>query len=306
MKAVIDLGTNTFNLLVAAVDDHGFKEIFSKELPVKIGSGGINQGYITPEAFERGLRALQYFSEIISKYPVQSIVATGTSAIRNASNGHEFLQLVKEKFGFTISKISGETEAMCIFKGASMAFDFPDENILVMDIGGGSVEFILGRQNQILWKQSFEIGAARLLALYGSCNPIQTHIQDDMQQYLLKQLIPLWQYIDNLDQKPHKLIGTAGTFETLVEVLESDLKQPLKALSLNAKEVTKAQLSQYFDVMVPSNETQRLSLKGLVDFRVEMIVPASILLKVVWEKLRFDSLVCSNYALKEGLLYYPI
>ena len=305
LKAVLDLGTNTFHLLIAEVQESGIKEHYQKQIPVKIGAGGINSGVISPDAYLRGMEALGQFHEIISQYPIETIVATGTSAIRNAKNGTVFLAEAKARYGFNIESISGDLEAELIYKGVALSFSFPNRPVLVMDIGGGSVEFIIGQRDQILWKQSFEIGVARLLERFHPSDPILESEMAEIGQYLQEMLKPLTNALVQTERKEGKvnlLIGSAGSFETLLDVLKLDLQKANNSITPFAHEVSKENVNLFFGLILHSTEAERKQLKGLLDFRVDMIVVATLLFKHVLETYSIGNLVASNYALKEGLL----
>ncbi len=306
MKAVLDLGTNTFHLLIAEQNGATISEIFQKQIPVKIGAGGINQGFITPEAYLRGINALGEFYQIIQQYPVKTIVATGTSAIRNAKNGTEFLEEIAQKFGFKVQSISGEIEASLIYKGVSLSFPFPNEPVLVMDIGGGSVEFIIGLGEEILWKQSFEIGAARLLDKFKPSNPISEAEITALDNYLEEVLQPLTTVLETykIAGKPiQTLIGSAGSFETLLDVLKLDLNKKTTPISPFAKQVSLVDTDLFYQFIIGSNQSQREQMKGLLNFRVDMIVVATLLMRFAQNKFAIQKLIASHYALKEGLLF---
>lgn len=300
MKAVIDLGTNTFHLLIAAVRPQGIQEIYQEQLPVKIGAGGIQQGYITEAALKRGLSALQHFKDIIDEYGITEVKATGTSAIRNARNGGEFLVEVKRRFGFLVNFISGDREAELIYRGVEASFPFPDEPLMVMDIGGGSVEFIIGHKSEILWKQSFEIGAARLLEKFMPSDPLMSEEEKAIDEWLSIQLQPLKSGIQII--QPKMMVGSAGSFETLLEMISMDLGLSYPSLTPFAHEPSPNAIEDFFQLVLKSTEEERRRFRGLVEFRVDMIVVATLLLRHVYHAFGFHRLIASNYALKEGLL----
>ncbi|HEY9003548.1 MAG TPA: exopolyphosphatase, partial [Mucilaginibacter sp.] len=159
--AVMDLGTNMFHLLIAEGDINNFREIVHEDVAVKLGEGGINKGMILPAPFERGIATMKQFAKQISDNNTQNIKAIATSALRNASNGKEFIERVKTEAGIDIEIVDGNREASFIYSGVKASGLLSDHNSLIMDIGGGSVEFIIGNQSELTWKQSFEIGAAR-------------------------------------------------------------------------------------------------------------------------------------------------
>jgi exopolyphosphatase/guanosine-5'-triphosphate,3'-diphosphate pyrophosphatase len=137
--AILDLGTNTFNLLIAETpDDKELKIIHSSKHPVKLGKGGITRKIITEDAFARGLSAIDNQYEIINQFNVEKVYAFATSAIRDAGNGKDFIRKVKDRFSLYVNIIPGEREAELIYKGVRLSYNPGDKKVLILDIGGGS------------------------------------------------------------------------------------------------------------------------------------------------------------------------
>ncbi len=217
--AVMDLGTNTFHLLIAEYHaENLFTEIRHEYVSVKLGEGGINEGTIKPDAYRRGVDTLIDFGRLIKEYNVQQVKAIATSAMRSASNGPQFMAEVEERAGIYIETISGDREAAYIYEGVRASGCMGSQNSLIVDIGGGSVEFILGDDNRILYKRSFEIGAARLMALFHKTDPISTQEINELQNYLDERLAPLFTELKN--HTIQNLIGSSGAFETFAELVE--------------------------------------------------------------------------------------
>jgi exopolyphosphatase/guanosine-5'-triphosphate,3'-diphosphate pyrophosphatase len=300
MKAIIDLGTNTFHLLIANLKGSEIEIIEQIQIPVKIGECGINSQQISEAAFKRGIQALEGFSEVLKKYNITQIKAFGTSAIRDAGNGSIFIQHAAD-LGIPIEAISGDEEALLIYEGVKHSFALPEQTVLIIDIGGGSVEFIIAFKDHILWKESFKLGAARLIERFHSNDPITSDEVIKLSAFIEESLVPLWQA---LHQYPAEiLIGSAGSFETLVEVLEKDLNEKCPLVSMHAKYVSTEQLNQFCDLMTQCNTKDRLLLKGMASFRVDMIVVAAILMNVVANKASIRQVISSAYSLKEGMLF---
>jgi exopolyphosphatase/guanosine-5'-triphosphate,3'-diphosphate pyrophosphatase len=217
--AIIDLGTNTFNLLIGIIDATKYTIIYSSELPVMLGKGGIQNNILTEDGINRALAVLEKFNTTIQENAVNEIQAFATSAIRNASNGKKFNAVVFEKFNIEIKTIDGAKEAELIYLGAKQALQNIDKNFLVMDIGGGSVEFIIGNKNQYLWKQSFEIGALRLANKFQSSDPMSKHEMEELKTYskdFLKDLqLALKKYPVAV------LAGTSGPFESILQMAKA-------------------------------------------------------------------------------------
>jgi exopolyphosphatase/guanosine-5'-triphosphate,3'-diphosphate pyrophosphatase len=224
-----------------------------------------------------------------------------TSAIRNASNGNELIQKVKNLFNIDIAIISGIIEAEYIYTGAKNSYKLPLDEVLVMDIGGGSVEFIIGRSENILWKHSFDIGAVRLYEMFKPESPLLESDILKLKKFILNEISPLITALKNYPLST--LIGTAGTFETLVDIVIKDLKVIPISLSKNAFEISMHEFDVFKEMMITSTLDQRLNLKGMLDFRAEYIPIAAILIELIIELAEINKLVCSNYSMKEGALY---
>ncbi|MES2382204.1 MAG: exopolyphosphatase [Bacteroidota bacterium] len=301
MKAVIDLGSNTFNLLIAEIKNGQLNPAVNLEFPVKIGLGGMVSNTITDAAMQRAITALTQFKSYIDGLGITDIKALATSAIRNASNGSVLVNRIKELLGIDISIIDGNEEALYVYNGASKSFKLPEDEILVMDIGGGSVEFIIGRHQSVHWQQSFDLGAVRLIEKFCPQNPPTTAEIQNIKEYILNELEPLKKAIKYYPLKV--LIGTAGSFETLVDVVINDLHVIPISLTKNAFEIHIKEFEMFNELILTSTIEQRLKLKGMVDFRAEYISIATILIETIIEIADIKKLICSNYAMKEGAIY---
>lgn len=301
MKAVIDLGSNTFNLLIAEIKNGQLNPAVNLEFPVKIGFGGMVSNTITDPAMQRAVTALAQFKSYIDGLGITDIKALATSAIRNADNGPVLVGRIKELLGIDISIIDGNEEALYVYNGASKSFKLPEDEILVMDIGGGSVEFIIGRHQSVHWRQSFDLGAVRLIEKFCPQNPpTATEIQN-IRAYILNELEPLKKAIQYYPL--NVLIGTAGSFETLVDVVINDLHVIPISLTKHAFEINLKEFEMFNELILTSTIEQRLKLKGMVDFRAEYISIAAILIETIIELAGIKKLICSNYAMKEGAIY---
>ncbi len=301
--AVIDMGTNTFHLLVADVRDGQFETVYREKSAVKIGAKGINEGVIIPEALERALTAVRRFKQITDLEKVDQIFATATSAIRNASNGQELVDKIKRETGIKVRIISGEEEAQLIYYGVSHALKLGDETSLIMDIGGGSIEFIIGTASGIKWKHSFEIGGQRMIDQFHKHDPIQLSEIEDVEAYLGAHLNLLFEKVTAY--QPTTLIGSSGTFDTL-----SDIHRIVLGLekSPDATEfpLTVEGFQEILRDILAKTREERLAIPGMIELRVDMIVVACILIDFVLLKSNIKNIRVSAYALKEGVLLNTI
>ncbi|MFD0750144.1 exopolyphosphatase [Mucilaginibacter calamicampi] len=298
--AVMDLGTNTFHLLIAQGTAAAYNEIVHKSLPAKLGEGGINKGVIIPAAFERGMAAMQQYEQDIAKNSVDSIKAVATSALRNAANGQEFIDKVRVLTGIDIELINGEQEATYIYKGVKLAGSLGAQTSLIMDIGGGSVEFILCNADEIFWKQSFEIGAARLMDKFHQVDPIPASSIAELHFYLEEKLAPLFKAAKQY--KVESIIGSSGAFETFAEIIELDKRNPFDLKNIKNYPFETSELIAVTDKLIASSHQQRKSMEGIVSIRVDMIVVASLLTRFVMDTLKVATIKLCTNSLKEGIL----
>ncbi|WP_262922961.1 Ppx/GppA phosphatase family protein [Hymenobacter cellulosilyticus] len=214
--ALIDMGTNTFHLMIVELPEARHPEpvvLLRTKVGVRLGEDGISKGEIAPEAYARALHTLAAFQEEIELHQVTEVRATATSAVRNANNGPALVRDIFEQTGIRVDIIPGAREAELICQGVRQAVPLGAEPHLIMDIGGGSVEFIVANQETIFWKQSFEIGAQRLLDRFYKHDPLTTDDVHELQQYLTQKLAALTAAVQHY--RPSALVGASGTFDTL-------------------------------------------------------------------------------------------
>lgn len=298
--AVIDLGTNTFHLLIARIEKGSHAILHRERKAVKIGEKGINKWEITPQAWDRALAALNEFKSTITQNGIEQVFATATSAIRNANNGQALVEEIKKQTEIEIEVISGMREAELIHLGASKALNFGEEKNLIMDIGGGSIEFIIADQNQAYWMQSFEVGGQRLVEKFHKTDPIAKTEITDLCNFFDTELELLFKACN--EYRPRTLIGCSGTFDTLSDIYceENDLQRDINSTEYPfSKEAFKA----IYHELISKNREQRLQIPGMIEMRVDMIVVACVLLNYIIERFELESIRVSGYALKEGILY---
>ena len=298
--AVIDLGTNTFHILIAEVQENRqYRLVHRHRIPVMIGKGGINRGVITEEGQAQALAALRQFASLIQEYSVAQVRATATSAFRNARNGEELTQRIREETGIQIDIIDGAREAEYIFMGVQEALSLGEEPVLIMDIGGGSVEFILSSNQQVQWKQSFEIGAQRLLDRFDIQDPISPENLDQLDAYFHETLPDV--LAAARQWSPRTLVGASGTFETLCDIHAHHYQLTVAADACELP-ISADSFSAILQDLLRKNRAERLVIPGMIEMRVDMIVVASWLIQFVLTQLDLKDLRVSAYALKEGVL----
>lgn len=299
--AVIDCGTNTFNLLIVdTLHRSSYKKVFNTRIPVKLGEGAINSGYIAPEPFKRGIDAIKTFNNYLTHHQVEKVMAFATSAIRDASNGREFVEEVKKHSGIHVEIIDGNREAELIYQGNREAVPLNEEPSVIMDIGGGSTEFIIANKNQVFWKHSYNLGAARLLEKFTPSNPITSAEVEAINSYLKTELIDLYQAVEKF--KPCELVGSSGAFDSVIEMINGELGGEAITEGKIAYSINLNNYSTISARIKASTLNERKQIKGLTPMRFDMIVISCLLIDFALSQFNLQQMRVSLYSLKEGAL----
>jgi exopolyphosphatase/guanosine-5'-triphosphate,3'-diphosphate pyrophosphatase len=289
--AVIDLGTNTFHLLIAeAGAGQTFQPIFSERHFVKLGAEGVDKLGAAPMA--RGLETIRAFHRLLTEYKVADVRMIGTEALRKASNGPGFMAEVYRITGFNVELISGEQEAEWIYRGVRQAVELGEENALIMDIGGGSVEFILANRQGMHWRQSFPVGMSVLYSRFHRHDPIRPEESRAIYQFLEEHLQPMWSQLD----LPRSLIGAAGPFEIFADFL------PHRTAGSHQQNFRAKDVLELHQLLTASTFEQRLALEKLPDARADLIVVALELIYFILKKTDIQEVAVSAFAMKEGII----
>lgn len=297
--AIIDLGTNTFHLLIATLDKGELSVVHRERVAVKIGKGGINQDIIQEEAVNRAVEALKSFKLKIDQFSILTIYAFGTSAFRNAKNAKEVVQAIKHATNVEVQIISGEQEAEFIYQGVRSALDLGNDASLIVDIGGGSVEFIIGNKFEIFWKKSIEIGAQRLLEQFQKHDPITLEEIKNLNTYFDTSLSELQVALNTYH--PTTLVGSSGTFDTLSDMYCSENNIQKGEYDSETPFTIQSFYPIYKD-LISKTRAERMLIPGMIEMRVDMIVVACCLIRYLLDHYNFHAIRVSSYALKEGVL----
>lgn len=299
---IIDLGTNTFHLLIVEKDGEEMITHFHESRPARIGLGGINKRIITDEALQRALTVLRFFREQLDLFEVkiENTFAFGTSAIRNAENQVSFCETILKETRIPITVIDGNREAEYIYKGVRFGTELGSSPSLIMDIGGGSVEFIIGDESQIFWKQSFEIGGQRLMEKFMRNDPLTDGDKKKLYNYFEESLIPLANAVHQY--APEKLVGSSGTFDTLIDIDFHHRTNDWPPKNQTDFTLPIEEFYRIQSLILDGNHDQRMAIPGMIELRVDMIVVAVCLIDYVLRTHGIKQIQVSKYALKEGVL----
>ena len=300
-QAIIDLGTNTFQLLVADKSPHdgSLRILYEDHQPVGLGKGAMETGLLQLDAMARALEALERFLWHAQDRGCTSIEGIGTSILRNTRNAGAFIDLVEAQLNIPIQVISGIQEAEYIFQGIRNSLPNPwNEVSMVMDIGGGSVEFIIFQGLDVLYKTSLELGGLKLQSLYHVDGEFDLQIEDELDSHIYNELIDVFDAI--AFYRPSSLIGAAGAFETLADIqLEHGYLEKIQ--KVNALDLAGFYLLK--DKMAKMSLSERQGIPGMKAFRASMIPYANNLIDQVLHQGIIESFWMSMYSLKEGYWY---
>ncbi|NJL88719.1 MAG: Ppx/GppA family phosphatase [Coleofasciculaceae cyanobacterium SM2_1_6] len=303
--AAIDIGTNSIHMVIVRVQPQlpTFTIIARERDTVRLGDRCFQTGNLKPELMERALASLSRCQQLAASYNADHIIAVATSAVREASNGRAFIQQIQQELNLSVDLISGQEEARRIYLGVLSGMELNNRPHIIIDIGGGSTELILGDNHEPRFLSSTKVGAVRLSAEYVTTDPISD------QEYAY-----LHAYIQGMLERPVdelkaflgkgelvQLLGTSGTIETLANIHAREnlgvVPSPLTGYQLTRPDV--ADLLQRFRTL---DHQQRCEIPGLSTQRAEIILAGTMILHTVMVMLDLDSLVIGERALREGII----
>lgn len=297
--AAIDIGTNSVHMVIVHVGEHRIFEIVDREKEmVQLGKGSLMRGRLTEESIQRGLAALKSFRAIADSHRVDTIICTATSAVRESSNGKEFVRLVKQETGIDIRILSGTEEARMITLAVRDVIDLKDQRALIVDIGGGSMEMIVADARNIYLATSIKSGVIRLTERFMKSDPPSGKELKVLKKWLGKKLDPLSRKIQDLS--PDIAIGTSGTMLAIGELVYQNRKG--KKSKSSREMMTIDEVEELNELLQASSLDQRLRIQGMDPKRADQIVAGGALVEMMMEKCRVNEMTLCDRALREGLI----
>jgi exopolyphosphatase/guanosine-5'-triphosphate,3'-diphosphate pyrophosphatase len=294
--ASIDVGTNTILLLIAKMEGGRIHPLYEAETVVRLGEGLQKNGILLKEAMHRAIQTLTYYLKRSQEMGVQKIFAVGTSALREAKNSKDFLKLAKEKLDLSIEVISGEEEAQLSFLAVAKDLQEREKSILVVDIGGGSTEFILGRGDQISQWISLPLGSVRLTEEFLHSDPVREEDWENMEGKTKELLVKV-----PYPQETASMVAVGGTATTLASVeqgLEEFVAEKIHHFVLG-REALRKQLFLYRFKTIE----ERKKIPGLPPARADVILAGGAILYLAMEELQCSSVLISCHGVRYGLLH---
>ncbi|WP_020395470.1 exopolyphosphatase [Thiolinea disciformis] len=298
--AAVDLGSNSFHMIVVSVDKLGHVRVLDRlREAVRLGSGLNAKGDLTLEAQLRALACLQRFGDRIRQFPSTDVAAVGTNTMRRAHNARAFLNLAEEALGHPISVISGREEARLIYLGVAHSLganDKPEARRLVVDIGGGSTELIIGQGYESLYTESLEMGCVTgSKRFFDDGNLTKSRWKKAMTAAKLE-LMPIERSYRNVGWEA--VSGASGTIKAIGKVIQE--------LKLASYDISLANMQVIQERMVEAKELSKLQLAGLSEERKPVFAGGLAILMSVFEALNIERMTVSDGALREGLVYERI
>lgn len=295
----IDIGTNSMRLLIGNYINNKIENRKKYVSTTRIGQGVDKEGYITEEAIERNLKALKEFSDICKNEKCDEIYCMGTSALRDSKNGQEFVRRAKELTGIDVDIICGDEESNLGFMGVLEGTDGnKSEDILVIDIGGGSTEFIVGNEEGIKFCKSENVGALRMTEKFITTDPISDEEYNSMASFIEETLYDTLNVLK--EKKISKLVGIGGAITSL-----SAMNQQLEVYSMEKVHnsiVCKKDLERILQNLKKMTLNDKKTMKGLQPKRADIITAGVKILHIIMEKLEFEEIMISEYDNLEGLM----
>ncbi|NLT50990.1 MAG: Ppx/GppA family phosphatase [Ignavibacteria bacterium] len=301
--AAVDIGTNSFHLIVVKVEgDTGFTIIDREKEVIRLSEGSKGDiKIITPEAMNRGITTLKKFKGLAESHNAK-LRAMATSAVRESLNKEEFISKVYNETGIEVEVISGYEEARLIYLGILNALPVYEKKTLAIDIGGGSTEFVLGEKEKILYSNSLKLGAVRLSNKFFPDYEIKKKNTDECKKWIEGELYPVVRSLR--EQKIDIATGSSGTIMTAALIsLSKKKKKDYSGNILNNYVFTYQDLQEVYDEVFKIKSAQKRSkILGLDEQRSDIFPAGLLILKTIFEQLNIKEITISGYALREGII----
>jgi exopolyphosphatase/guanosine-5'-triphosphate,3'-diphosphate pyrophosphatase len=294
--AAIDVGTNSIHMIVVEQQRHGYRVIDKEKDMVQLGRGSLEGRPLTDDAIERGVEALRRMAGIAERWQVTDIVAVATSAIREAPNGRRFINAAQKAAGIKIRVISGEEEADYIYRAVRSAIDFHGGTALSIDIGGGSVELIVGTADEVYLTASEPVGALRMAQMFSLEGAATPAMVDECREHVRKRLKKTVARIASLGFD--FTVGTSGTIVTLATLAASNGE----TLASGLRWLSRKRLRELVDALTPLSAAERAKRFAIDERRASTILAGAIVLDEIMRRLKLDQLRACDTALREGIV----
>lgn len=293
--AAIDVGSNSLHMIISQVDaDGGTTALWRMKEMVGLGRTSFPSHHLSQEAMDRAIHMLGRFQSIAQRRGCEKVVAVATSAVREAENGGDFIERARGELGLIIRVVSAKDEARLIYYGVRHAVDLGAEPNLIIDIGGGSVEFIVGNAREHTLLESRKLGSARMTAMFIRSDPAKRSQIDALLKHCDDELHAVLDQIRG--EEPVRAIGTSGTMENLAAMCGG------RANAQGTRRIELKTLSELTDKLRKSTAAQRVKISGLDEKRQDQILAGALVVQFVMQRLGLRQIALCRSALREGIL----
>ena len=301
----IDIGTNSMRLLLAETSKGIFLHRQKFVNTTRLGHGVDKNGIIKDSYIELNIESLELFHDKCKEYGCEKIFCIGTAALRNSKNSNEFVEKAKKRTGLKVEIISGEREAFLGYTGVVRGIDLNDEYAIIIDIGGGSTEFIFGNSKEILYRKSINIGALSITERFITSMPENNEEINKLKHFINNEILLLVKELEEIFylhklSKEFKLLGIGGTITSV-----SAIKQELKIYSMekiHGSFVSLEELEIQIEKISRMNLYERRHIKGLQEKRAEIILSGELILKSIMNNLSSSKIQISEFDNLEGII----
>jgi exopolyphosphatase/guanosine-5'-triphosphate,3'-diphosphate pyrophosphatase len=299
--AAVDIGTNSFHLVVARFDDSGHFEVLTREKEmVRLGSGGGDMKTLAPDAIDRGIAALTRFRQIAESHDA-TMYAVATSATREAENRDAFLTRARKQAGVEIDVITGAEEARLIHLGVLQAVPVFDRQLVLVDIGGGSTEVLVGCEGEVLQAVSLKLGSLRLTRRFFKGDRVHPGAVEACRRHVRSAIAPTAKGVRSLGFEV--AVGSSGTIAAVAALVHAGRGEATTPRTFNNFEFTRKEVQRVVERLAAADTVEaRRKLPGMDDKRADIILAGSIILEQAMLELGIGAMVVSDYALREGVL----
>lgn len=294
--ATIDVGSHSILIYIAERGKKGtWRTLVDRAYITRLGEGLRESGYLRKEAMERTVQRLCEFVDLAEKYHVEEVIVVGTMALRTSKNSKEFIDLVKRRCNLTIKLISGEEEAQLSYLGIKSDLKISGERIIIIDVGGGSTELILGRSDKIVRMFSLNMGSIGLTEKFLKSDPVKKDELSEAISAIEERLAKL-----KFDFSPDFLVGAGGTITSLAAIKHK--LEDYDSEVVNASELTLLEIEEIMEMLRATSLSKRKEIPGLEAERSQTILAGTAIVYTITRKIGMDKLIVSDKGIRHGLM----
>lgn len=298
--AAIDVGTNSIRLIVAEAYGEGNYRVLDDEREVaRLGRGLGISGTLAPDAMDAAVTVIDHMRRIAEGYAVDRLRVIGTAAVRDASNGADFVRLLHERTGLAMEVINAEQEAKLAWTSAAHAFDLRSFPAAVVDVGGGSTEITLSSAGIVERVYTIPLGAVRLTETFGGPDPASTERYGDMKRHVRE---TLREALRDVPFAPQLLVGSGGTFEALAKIAIQERSRLAGGATVRGYDMTESEVKALLRRLRDTPQRDRARIPGLSEQRAEIIVAGALVVRQCMKRLGVERMRVNDGGIRDGML----